>query len=395
MSPSRDRIDVLGPGAPHLDALRPGHLDRTLDPELQALVAHASEALDAPIGLVSLVLERVQFFRAHHGLDGDLARTRATDRDVSFCQFVVRDQDLLQLDDVANDDRVPQHIVKRYGVRAYLGAPVRVGGVVVGSFCVMDSRPRTFTADDRACLEALAARAGARLDALEQERARRRLALMESAMVPAFPGLRNLLTPVLGNVRAAGMAVASIAPVMAMVDRLADENPGRLSELATARQAFEDLAEMIQDLDEASVRLSHAVLALEPIVLPTDEQVPLVRVFGLARSLVEPSLARATVELESPADGPGLAMDAGAAVSLLSSALGAGAQLAIPGAGALHVKDAGAVEGVHTLSFRFVDLDAAALTALRDSLARLVQDDAAVDLVHHASGFDLRFVLTG
>ncbi len=58
------------------------------DAELNALVGRAADDLDMPMALATLVLERVQFFRSHTGLPDDLAASRATERDVSFCQFV-------------------------------------------------------------------------------------------------------------------------------------------------------------------------------------------------------------------------------------------------------------------------------------------------------------------
>ena len=92
------RIDALADEGPErLMALTGATLDRQLDAQLQQSVERLSVALEAPIVLVSLMLKRTQFFRAHVGLPPDLALAQATDRDVSFCQLVVRDRETLEV----------------------------------------------------------------------------------------------------------------------------------------------------------------------------------------------------------------------------------------------------------------------------------------------------------
>jgi GAF domain-containing protein len=108
-------------------------LSRAPDAELQRIVAEVAEALEMPTALVSLVLTRTQYFRAQVGLPPDLANVAATDRDVSFCQFVVRDEAPLVVEDAKGDPKFPQLLVNEFGVRSYVGAPLHVGGAVVGS----------------------------------------------------------------------------------------------------------------------------------------------------------------------------------------------------------------------------------------------------------------------
>ena len=78
-----DRLDLLGKGKrERLAAMSGGVLSPGLDAELQGIVTEAAAATQSPIGLVSLVLDHTQFFRAHVGLPPELAATRSTDRDV-------------------------------------------------------------------------------------------------------------------------------------------------------------------------------------------------------------------------------------------------------------------------------------------------------------------------
>jgi hypothetical protein len=141
-------------------------LDRTPDPELERLVARAAEVSGFPIALVSLVTEQIQFFRAQVGLPADLEASRATDRCVSFCQYVVAGNQPLRIEDATREPSLPTELVERYGIRAYVGYPLRVAGQVVGSFCVIDVQPRTLEPLQQEELVRLAQAASARLEAL-------------------------------------------------------------------------------------------------------------------------------------------------------------------------------------------------------------------------------------
>jgi hypothetical protein len=61
--------------------------------------------LAMPMAIVSLVLSRIQLFRAQHGLPAELAACGSTSRDASFCQLVVKDGARLEVEDAATDAR--------------------------------------------------------------------------------------------------------------------------------------------------------------------------------------------------------------------------------------------------------------------------------------------------
>jgi GAF domain-containing protein len=141
-------------------------LDKTPDVELERLVARAAEVSGFPIALVSLVSNQIQFFRAQVGLPPDLEASRATDRCVSFCQFVVAGDAPLRVEDSTQDPNLPTDLVERYGIRAYVGFPLRVAGKTVGSFCVIDGKPGRLEPAQLEELSKLAQAASARLEAL-------------------------------------------------------------------------------------------------------------------------------------------------------------------------------------------------------------------------------------
>ena len=107
-----DSIDVLGHRPERQAAFTDQLLAESDDIELQQAVENAARQLSTPIALVTLVLDQIQFFKAHYGLPPDLAAARGTRRDVSFCQFVVRDEQAFEVLDAPNDTRVPQHLVQ-------------------------------------------------------------------------------------------------------------------------------------------------------------------------------------------------------------------------------------------------------------------------------------------
>jgi hypothetical protein len=265
------RVDALG--QQHRDRYRvlTGRiLDPELDDTLQRVVEEVARELAMPIALVSLVLERTQFFRAHVGLPEDLAVARSTDRDASFCQFVVRDGSRFEVTNALEDARVPKDLVDRYGIRAYVGQPISVAGAVVGSLCGIDVKPRTFSPEDRQRLADFALRVGARLEELAHERRERGRGLLERASAPAFAELRNVLTPLAAGVSSARVALADLAPLRRIAEALARQpgTPGAaLAGLDRALLAFDDLAEILGDLEIVGQRLPPLTGALEMLLV--------------------------------------------------------------------------------------------------------------------------------
>ncbi len=141
-------------------------LDVEPDAELQALAAQAARETRTSIAFLGLPLAGITLLRAHTGLPKDLAVLGAVDRDVSFCQLPMRGDGIVEIRDTADDLRVPQALVRRFKLRAYLGAPVHVGGRPVGALGVAATAPRMFPAGAAGALAEIAARAGRRLEAL-------------------------------------------------------------------------------------------------------------------------------------------------------------------------------------------------------------------------------------
>ncbi len=265
-----NRIDCLGPRPERRVLFRGDVLARDVDQTLQGLVEDAAQGVGTPIALVSLVLDRTQLFRASVGLPEDLELAKGTDRDVSFCQLVVRDEALIEVNDAPNDERVPQDLVERYGIKAYLGAPLRMEDGVAGSLCVIDTEARAFGAEDRALLERLAAEAAVRLEELAgRERASSERTTLAST--PAFAELRNQLQGLGSLSTVARMALAEIAPVVELTTRWqGPDRPAALDALTNSCGALEALRDVIGELDTFTEQVQANVLAVEQLVLPGD-----------------------------------------------------------------------------------------------------------------------------
>lgn len=131
-----DAIAALG--------LAPGAADETLD----RFARIARYAIGAPVALVSLVTDELQFFPGCVGLEGEAGEHRQTPISHSFCRHVVSSQAPVIITDAREDPRVRSNpAIEDLGVIAYLGIPLTSPtGLVVGSFCVIDQEPREWTA---------------------------------------------------------------------------------------------------------------------------------------------------------------------------------------------------------------------------------------------------------
>lgn len=130
-------------------------------PERDALNRYAriaTRALRAPVSLVSLVDDARQFFAAAEGMEAPWNQKRETPLSHSFCQHVVNERSALIVDDAPCDQRVCDNLaVEELDVAAYAGVPLcDSDGNVLGSFCVIDDRPRKWSDDELALLSQLA-----------------------------------------------------------------------------------------------------------------------------------------------------------------------------------------------------------------------------------------------
>jgi signal transduction histidine kinase/CheY-like chemotaxis protein len=137
---------------------RLGLMDSPAEPAFDCVSRLAGRLLQAPVCLLSLVDDHRQFFKSATGLTGPFADARETPLSHSFCQHVVTSNRPLVVENAREHPLVCDNLaIPELGVQSYLGIPVSTpDGVVLGSFCVIDSRPRAWAPEDIALLQELA-----------------------------------------------------------------------------------------------------------------------------------------------------------------------------------------------------------------------------------------------
>ncbi|RIX70544.1 GAF domain-containing protein, partial [Acidovorax cavernicola] len=136
-----------------------GWLDASHTDAIHDMVVHAANAFHVPFAQVSLVdadwvhTPGTLLTAARDGVhDGGLERA------LSICSYVVHDDHDLQVEDIARDPRFAENpLLQSARLRFYAGVPLRDRqGLVLGSFCIMDTAPRSLAANEFALLHDMA-----------------------------------------------------------------------------------------------------------------------------------------------------------------------------------------------------------------------------------------------
>lgn len=126
-----------------------------LEERFERITRIARRALVAPVAAISLLNEDKQWFKSAAGWGiSELPREQA------ICRLTVEGNRILMIGDTLADPRVAKLpiVAGAPRFRAYAGHPlVDEHGACIGTFCVLDLKPREFTAVDRQTLSDLAA----------------------------------------------------------------------------------------------------------------------------------------------------------------------------------------------------------------------------------------------
>ncbi len=134
------------------------HALRILDTEpeerFDRLTRIARTMFSVPIAVVSLVDENRQWFKSKAGL-----QVQETPRDISFCSHAILKEEVLCVEDALKDERFYDSplVTSEPKIRFYAGCPLRVGGYTMGTFCIIDNKPRTLSTEELWLLKDLAA----------------------------------------------------------------------------------------------------------------------------------------------------------------------------------------------------------------------------------------------
>ncbi|QHL86597.1 PAS domain-containing protein [Nibribacter ruber] len=133
-------------------------LDTLPEKELDELVEITSAINDAPICLLTFIDKDRQWFKSVKGL-----ATRETLRQDSFCRHALEfPKEVLVVTDPCNDPRFKNNpfVVGLPGIKFYAGAPLETPkGYVLGTLCIIDTKPREFSDNQKKALQLLAKKA--------------------------------------------------------------------------------------------------------------------------------------------------------------------------------------------------------------------------------------------
>jgi diguanylate cyclase (GGDEF)-like protein/PAS domain S-box-containing protein len=144
-------------------------LDSQPEIECDELVQLAAAICGTPIGLVTLLDERHQWYRASNHL-----KMRETPREAAFCAHAVRQTGLFLVKDALMDARFGSNplVTSEPALRFFAGVGLFTSdGDPIGTLSVVDMSPRILTAEQSHALEVLGRQMSVLLEALVQRKA--------------------------------------------------------------------------------------------------------------------------------------------------------------------------------------------------------------------------------
>ncbi|MFB6296835.1 MAG: GAF domain-containing protein [Halobacteriales archaeon] len=138
-------------------ALRTFDLDAAgVHESLERITDLAGEHFDVEKASINVIDEHSQDFLACYG---EAKNWERTEREDSICTFtIVEDDPVMTVEDVHEDPRFETNEkLEDLGIRAYMGASIRSpSGLAIGTLCIYDDEPRTFSEAERSYLHTLA-----------------------------------------------------------------------------------------------------------------------------------------------------------------------------------------------------------------------------------------------
>lgn len=148
--------NATGKEAKRIEALKKYEiLDTPPDGSFTQIVELAASILKVPIAIISLVDTDRIWFKSATGV-GD---TRQIDRTPGLCASAILSDDIYVVENAITDPRTIANplVAGEMGFRFYAAAPLKIReGFNLGTLCVIDTKPRQLTTDEKAMLQQLA-----------------------------------------------------------------------------------------------------------------------------------------------------------------------------------------------------------------------------------------------
>jgi len=119
-------------------------LDTPREESFEKITSLVRTVLGTPMCAISLVDRERQWFKSIQGIDA-----AETPRSVAFCDHTIRTRQAMVVEDALGDPRFADNalVTADPSIRSYAGVPLKTpDGYNLGALCVIDTKPREFTA---------------------------------------------------------------------------------------------------------------------------------------------------------------------------------------------------------------------------------------------------------
>lgn len=209
-------------------------LDTPSDGSLDRLTKLAAQLLKMPIAIVSFVDKDRIWFKSHYGL-----KIKEVDRHPGLCASAIESGEFYMVEDALTDKRTSNNplVTGDFGLRFYAGMPLRTKeGFNLGTFSVIDLRPRKLTQEEKEILMSLAELVMYQLELLQE--AKIAVRNQNHILNTAVHDLKNPL---------------SIMPLLAEMIIQNKDNPQAIDDISNQiKEAGKRMASTIEDLLETA-----------------------------------------------------------------------------------------------------------------------------------------------
>ena len=233
-------------------------MDSQNEAEFDDIVALASAICECPVSLISLVDDDRQWFKARVGFE-----PHQTALDKSVCSHAILQGEFLEVPDMASDSRTsgnPLHTGDP-NVKFYAGANlIAPNGMVIGTLCVLDTKPRTLTEFQKQALTTLSRQVMTQLEL------RKKLMQEEALKGEMDHRVKNSLQTIASVMRVAsrGIKDREALDVLELVERRISAVASLHSELlgggskgsVDARRYLERVVQLLEDVAPAHVEIA-------------------------------------------------------------------------------------------------------------------------------------------
>ena len=132
-------------------------LDTPNEPFFDSMTARLVRVFEVPMAFIAFIDGQREWFKSQVGLPDEIAEARYAPRALSICAHTVASNELLVVEDISRDKRFANNpLLKGRGLRFYAGMPLRVNKFPIGTICLLDTKPRRFSEENRRLLHVMA-----------------------------------------------------------------------------------------------------------------------------------------------------------------------------------------------------------------------------------------------